>query len=338
MLASRCVFLSTLVLIAAGNEMAPLVTKAFTKYPTYSGALSVVGTVSIGFEEPSKLVLFFNLKGVDEACTSTFNSSKKANSCGIHVHEGKTCESAGGHYWSKNYSNSDPWASVRYTYDGAKKSAIGENVHVSTGASLKDTVGRTIVVHDQNGTRIACALMEQLSPAGDLLTVSSFSSYPGYAGSLVVQGSSKAFQVKGDESSYVLTYVLKGVDTQCGVKNISGVANACGIHIHEGSDCKNKDTIGGHLYDKVNGSTDPWLPIMYTATKGAANGATIAVKVGLPFGTISNKAVVIHDAGGKRIACGELKKTDNAVVISSTTGVRPLSLGFAVVFVLAIAQ
>merc|ERR1711963_1373903 len=58
---------------------------------------------------------------------------------------------------------------------------------------------------------------------------------------------------------------LAGIDAACGHINVTGVANACGIHIHVGTNCSDASTIGGHFWNPMTSKIDPWAPVMYAA-------------------------------------------------------------------------
>jgi len=97
--------------------------------------------------------LTYDLSGLEDACKVT--PEGVANACGIHIHEGKTCDDAsavGGHYYA---TDSDPWGALGYNSRfgkarGSVKAAIGQG---------EDIAGRAIVVHDSTGGRVACALL-----------------------------------------------------------------------------------------------------------------------------------------------------------------------------------
>jgi len=95
---------------------------------------------------------------VDPACSSGPGSA--ANSCGLHIHSGKSCADAGGHYFAGTVT-ADPWVSVSYTSIGNGTTAGVERV--MTGGAGVDVAGRAVVIHGHGGERIACALLETIS-------------------------------------------------------------------------------------------------------------------------------------------------------------------------------
>ncbi|CAL1158449.1 unnamed protein product [Cladocopium goreaui] len=92
---------------------------------------------------------------------------------------------------------------------------------------------------------------EIFGPDGEVLVANRFEAYPGYAGSLVVEGtvnvSGATFGIQ------TVSFSLNGLDAQCGSANHSQ-PNACGIHVHRGSSC---DDAQGHFWDNATVS-DPW--------------------------------------------------------------------------------
>merc|ERR1712226_522575 len=123
-------------------------------YPGYAGDLKVTGEVDAYLAKSGNAFLTYSLNGLEDACKTT--PEGVANACGIHIHEGKTCDNAddvGGHYYA---TDSDPWGVLGYNSKyggrayGSVKAAIGQG---------EDIAGRAIVVHDSTGGRVACALV-----------------------------------------------------------------------------------------------------------------------------------------------------------------------------------
>ena len=96
----------------------------------------------------------YSLTGVDPACSSGPGSA--ANSCGVHIHSGRTCTAnAGGHYFTGTVTV-DPWTSVAYT--SASDGTASGIAHVTTGGTGADIEGRALIIHNFAGARVACAL------------------------------------------------------------------------------------------------------------------------------------------------------------------------------------
>jgi len=90
--------------------------------------------------------------------------SKTANSCGIHVHVGKTCSNAtevGGHFYGVE---KDPWTGanngVYITHIPYWKKVSGiYPITADVGKTLDDMVGHAFVLHGPAGERIGCGLL-----------------------------------------------------------------------------------------------------------------------------------------------------------------------------------
>lgn len=323
-------------ILAHGQE--PLITEPFTKYPGYEGDLSqVAGSVQLGQDEEGTQVIFFDLANVDPNCDGA-SENLVDNACGIHVHEGTSCDDALGHYYSSDLA-ADPWATVRYVVSDASSGiATGQNVRVTTGKTLFDMEGRVFLVHDFDGNRIACGLLSHgLFAADKQLLVESFSAYPGYDGNLTVAGSATIDFIGSDaDAAQVLTFALSGIDPECGTADITGVDNACGIHVHAGSDCEDAGTIGGHYYNSTVIGEDPWKPIMYVAAEGGiAKGLTIKVVTAVSSEDVAGRTLVVHDATGARIACGAIPDPSGIAVTSGSASSHvgaPLLLAAALAY------
>ena len=83
-----------------------------------------------------------------------------------------------------------------------------DNFDADTGTTTSDLLGRAFVVHDANGGRIACALME---PVVDPLCVTNFATYPGYYGAFP-DATGVITMVTVDKTTQYFDYTLKGLD------------------------------------------------------------------------------------------------------------------------------
>jgi len=267
---------------------------SISPYPGYNGTLAVTGHVAVGgFGD--NLMLSWLLQGVEgDLCAQTPEGVD--NACGIHIHEGTTCSDeskVGGHYFDADKFSTDPWAPKTYKAFGPGMS-VGA-VGVQAGKSLSDVQGRAMVVHDHTGGRVGCGLIEDgmLEVAQKKIT---FQPYPGYTGDLKVEG--EAFAWSLHETAW-LQFSIDGVETDC-KRTPDGVANACGIHIHEGETCDDAEQVGGHFFDGSIPS-DPWASQVYSTRHGAASGL-FPTKIGTD--DIAGRALVVHDKTGARVACG----------------------------------
>jgi len=161
-----CSLLSS-VALTSGHK---LTVSKFAKYPGYTGSLTVAGQIHVdasGTGAEASQVLTFNLTGIDSTC-GTANISGVDNACGIHVHDGSDCGNAstiGGHYYNKNKISLDPWKPIMYTANGSN--AMGITIKVVTGVTNKEVAGRSLVVHNASGARIACGVIPSWSASID---------------------------------------------------------------------------------------------------------------------------------------------------------------------------
>lgn len=157
------------VTVVLKSEGAPtLASVVLGKYPGYDGALEVQGSVNISVVK--KVVgLAWSFTGLEQSCEAASQAlrkemnSTKPNSCGLHIHEGMSCDShddVGGHYYHHAQYKEDPWATVVYVAnkDGA---SVGSTT-VALGSHFRDIDGRALVVHDHTGGRVACGLLQNV--------------------------------------------------------------------------------------------------------------------------------------------------------------------------------
>ena len=99
-----------------------LVAKDFVPYFDYTGVNVVYGTVGPVKTVGTTQSFAYHLSGVDPACAS--GPGAAPNSCGIHIHAGKSCASdAGGHFFLS--ATTDPWANVAYTAEAHDRATRG---------------------------------------------------------------------------------------------------------------------------------------------------------------------------------------------------------------------
>ncbi|CAK0878811.1 unnamed protein product, partial [Prorocentrum cordatum] len=281
-------------------------------YPGYTGEYtSVSGTVTIraATDDSALQNLDWDLEGIDPSCTLGAGDDV-TNGCGIHVHEGTSCDVAaevGGHFYSSDIST-DPWANVVYVASGTASSG---STTVITGLTLSELVGRAFVVHGlTSGVRIACGILQA---APTMLSVSSgIGQYPGYEGGLNVTG---VVTLTGD-TTQTLQWDLAGLDTACMSGAGDDVTNGCGIHVHEGMSCDVADDVGGHYYSNDR-STDPWADVVYVSDNSGMSSSKTTVDTGLMLWDLVGRAFVIHElTSGRRIACGVLVAGEMASAVS----------------------
>ena len=101
------------------------------RYFNYEGNLSVSGSVGPISTDGTRQTAFYSLTGVDPLCLEDRfgDPGPKANSCGVHIHKGESCDAdAEGHYFTGAVTE-DPW--TKTVYSG--------NVHSSMLSECIDT-------------------------------------------------------------------------------------------------------------------------------------------------------------------------------------------------------
>jgi hypothetical protein len=230
---------------------------------------------------------------------------------------GTTCADAntiGGHYYGSDL-DTDPWKDVHYSTTSDSPHTVGD-VDVETGLKYDDLMGHVMIVHNSEGGRVACG---QLGFTTDSWYAHKFRKYPDYGGYLKVGGAISVAYVKKNTQS--LYWELAGVDPECASGPKSDVPNSCGIHIHVGTTCTDKDKIGGHYYE---GNSDPWKVVSYTAdvvgTKVYAWDQDVEVDTGLLFPDTRGHAMVVHDSTGGRISCAMVRDAPEPYFVESFGG------------------
>jgi len=163
------------------------------------------------------------------------------------------------------------------------------------------------------------------------LIADAFVAYPTYTGNLEVSGSVHFDQSgSGAEAAQVMKYEFSGTDPECGTANITGIGNACGIHIHVGTNCSDAGTIGGHYWNETAYTTDPWKTVIYATVDGKASGSDVKVITGLSNEEVDGRVFVVHDVTGGRISCGPMK-VDGGHAISGASAAAVANLILLVV-------
>lgn len=106
--------------------------------------------------------LEWNLKGLEKNATG-----------GIHIHVGESCADitgVKGHYWKQ--STDDPWGSVKWvSYENS--TSVG-TASLITNTNLKDNVGHAVVVHDSQGKKVGCGVLQQEAPQNSRFELSGY--------------------------------------------------------------------------------------------------------------------------------------------------------------------
>jgi len=257
-------------LIGSAEYVATLV-----DYPDYDGN-TVSGTIAVSETLDNEILVNYDLDGLE---TST--------SGGIHIHEGMTCVVAdwvSGHYYDSD-STDDPWT-TEWTSD--EDGASSGNFSLDSGYnSIDENLGHALVIHDSDGTRVACGLIGEIEEYLVTLDV-----YPDYTGDYdAIGGYVVVAENITESSSLTVTYDLYNLET-----DTSG-----GIHIHEGTSCDSADSVGGHYYDV---DSDPWTTEWDTTDNEGNASGSFSIYTGYSIEDNYGHALVIHESDGTRASCG----------------------------------
>lgn len=309
------------VTVAASSDGSICGIGDFTRYPMYFGALKVSGKMWMSTygnfnTSTTTQLLTFRLTGVDSNCRR--GPGLLPNSCSIQIHEGTSCSApTGAPYWNSAVLHKSPWGGVSYAsfVENAVETAGAVDLPVRAGLMDFEIRGRTVVVHDFLGGRVACApimgygsgLVPRLGVM-EALQVTMFQPYYTYTGSYRVTGTVTLYKKPGPTEATTglyLGYRLNGVDTECNMG--PGTApNSCGIRVHAGSSCDKP--AGMRLFNIGKLLADPWVNTYYTSTPGwfavTAMMHKDPVHTGLKPEDLRGHALLVFDSQGQAMACG----------------------------------
>merc|ERR1719491_2351123 len=261
-----------------------------SSYPAYDGDLEVLGKVKVEYTTLNKFNFTYDLKGLGADCVD----------CGIHIHKGTSCATVNdplGHYYNPLVFDEDPWNADTVYASSSDGSASGSLI-LSNGYTYDDNNGHTVVVHGAGGVRIACGVISDAPAANCFSPLNGcMSSYPAYDGDLEVLGKVKVEYTTFNRFKF--TYDLKGLGADC---------VECGIHIHEGTSCATVNDPLGHYYNPLVYPEDPWNTVYTSSSDGSASGSYF-LSNGYSNDENNGHTVVVHGAGGARIACGVITDT-----------------------------
>ena len=192
------------------------------------------------------------------------------NGCGAHIHAGTGCENKdaqGGHYYDNTEIAEDPWKLESYysTDSSGDGALIG---CVLTGNAATDYESRPFIVHKTDGSRLLCGLLEgededdspTISPTAtrELNASYYFASTMPLGDSTTVTSETTLFvpQWSGLESAPkdVVCFVGSATALEQDIKSFNAgggtdctAANGCGVHVHAGFDCSDKETQGTYV-------------------------------------------------------------------------------------------
>lgn len=194
------------------------------------------------------------------------------------------------------------------------------------------------LVHEQDGSRIGCGLLERAHDNDELLLLhtqtaplSNVSMVESTV--LVVANISKdispansAVKTAAQESSNRICYVGYATGLEPNLESVleggtdCSAANGCGTHIHSGFACTDTTTQGGHHYDpdvlllSTGSDEDPWALLGYERTLDTGAGFFgDCLETGVTAAKTKDKPFIVHASDGSRVSCGLLKDWDGGV-------------------------
>lgn len=199
------------------------------------------------------------------------------------------------------------------------------------------TLGRTIVVHDSSGVRVACGIVEPLH--GETVDVGVYpgTSVPlsyaltrgllhvteeGDAATNFVRPSSSSFNVRGSvrivtqggsaQATQLMSVSLRGADPAC-ASGPGSAAGSCGITLNLETSC------AGTSFTPLPGAL-----VSYTSTSDGTIQTQRAASTGYNAIQLTGKALLVHDYAGARIACALIGSGGDAVRLTPLPAVYPL--------------
>jgi Cu/Zn superoxide dismutase len=269
-------------------------------YPGYNGDLiGVSGVVTVGQLDTETTVMNYELFGLEST----------GSQGGIHIHTGTTCATAAGHYWNEKTLVTDPWTPIKYNPTTSVRTSSGA-VNVITGLSLSQNKGRTVVLHDSNGVRIACGVLgtkansvsqlAQDAAAGGSGGACNAGSYFGVVRSIptevetttneyvsgIVSLSSSGSGTDGLELYYNLSSLVVSMPTDGTEEKRLVVGEIGKIEIHEGTTCEKT----GEPF--INKGTLPTLTTTPSASSGSESvGVTAANSTVSSYVKVASKMI-----------------------------------------------
>jgi hypothetical protein len=226
---------------------------------------------------------------------------------------------SGGHWYNTEVISADPWANIRYKEtdsDGYGQYASCVRTGFDVMSDPSQLIGHAFIVHADDGSRISCGLITELSSDFEPITFTAETvPIPGTeddsaTGSVSVMANVQDFvsdgvcymgYAKGLEPD-VESFSLGTGSQQC------NATNGCGAHIHAGSGCENADAQGGHYYDDIEVAEDPWNLESYYTTDSSGETALIGCAItGYGASEYDSRAFIVHRTDGSRLLCGLLE-------------------------------
>lgn len=239
-----------------------------------------------------------------------------ANGCGVHVHAGDSCapDRQGGHFFSGAV---DPWLVIGYPRSSDIGNATFEFI-IEDPAT--DIAGRPFIVHRNDGGRVSCGILTQLTHG---VWYTALSEIPGMS-ERGVTGTVTMLTVPniavGAGAAFGLQPELESDDCEDD--------GACRVAVHEGFSCENNDQ-GDVLFE---GTMNPWENVGYDMTD-AQGRASFVFNISDPSATnVIGRAFIATGNRLSRATCGLLRARSAALKIGSA------SSAFAIIFVFLLVQ
>jgi len=242
-------------------------------------------------------------------------------------------EDVGGHYFEG--MDSDPWTTT-YTPDDYGVSQVSFEMEDFSLHGDYPVSGRAVVIHAEDGTRVACGLL-----SGGEAEIATLKIYPEYppehedivlavgtvsvsdveAGGILLEASLSGLEqgrvanlglypdYDGDISVSGIVSVTdseEGIQLEGSLSGLERNSHLGGIHIHSGMSCDSSEDVGGHYFEGMD--SDPWTttytPDDYGVSQVSFEMEDFSLHGDYP---VSGRAVVIHAVDGTRVACGLLE-------------------------------
>ncbi len=238
---------------------------------------------------------------------------------GAHLHNGTCSSGGGGHYQNVEGGETAPPNELWVTTSGSGlvpgtdgvANGFGEAAWLPRLTSASSNA-RSVVIHEPGGARIACAdLAERKSTL-----VGAFRETAG--------GSAAGYDINGTAEMVVRP---SGTTVSIAVSGLDRT-KVYGAHLHNGS-CASGG--GGHYQDAEGGAAAPpnelWVvtsgTVLEPGADGVANGSGSADWPARLTSTMTNaRSVVIHEPGGVRIACADLRQMELTGTFAGASGIN----------------
>ena len=257
------------------------------------------------FDQEGLFLVNFRLEGLEERC----------NRCSWKIVEGGTCQDAKRLGDTDFYDRKDPafinFNPYVYTFYETRGGFSETARTVYTGYSLEKTEGHAIVLSDSNRQPLVCGVLKMQAHPMALPKLSklwaNLKNLPGYP-----ESHGKVRLDFYADRAFKLSFDFTGVPPKCLM---------CNINIHAGTSCTGPP--GDYLWNTEKLKHDPWGPVNGAYYKSDANGTSVRRHGfyffdGFGYDDHVNHVVVLQDAAGMPVACGELKESSQEYVWTET--------------------